>query len=169
MITEIRNDADLDREFIDKKGFVLLELGASWCRPCQVMAPAFKGVEEEFKGEVRLCHIDVDEAEDLAARFAPEGIPTFIFYKDGKELGRIIGYRQKNKFFEDIATINELRAISQRLCVAKMLTDKNVYTEIAEKTKASTATISRVNKCLNYGQGGYGLVLERLKAKESEN
>ena len=73
------------------------------------------------------------------------------------------------KFFEDIATINELRAISQRLCVAKMLTDKNVYTEIAEKTKASTATISRVNKCLNYGQGGYGLVLERLKAKESEN
>ena len=67
------------------------------------------------------------------------------------------------KFFEDIATINELRAISQRLCVAKMLTDKNVYTEIAEKTRASTATISRVNKCLNYGQGGYGLVLERLK------
>lgn len=103
MITEIRNDADLDKEFIDKKGFVLLELGASWCRPCQVMAPAFKGVEEEFKGEVRLCHIDVDEAEDLAARFAPEGIPTFIFYRDGKELGRIIGYRQKNKFFEDIA------------------------------------------------------------------
>lgn len=78
MITEIRNDADLDREFIDKKGFVLLELGASWCRPCQVMAPAFKGVEEEFKGEVRLCHIDVDEAEDLAARFAPEGfLPSF--------------------------------------------------------------------------------------------
>lgn len=73
------------------------------------------------------------------------------------------------KFFEDIATINELRAISQRLCVAKMLTDKNVYTEIAEKTKASTATISRVNKCLNYGQGGYGLVLERLKTKEGEN
>ena len=73
------------------------------------------------------------------------------------------------KFFEYIATINELRSISQRLCVAKMLTDKNVYTEIAEKTRASTATISRVNKCLNYGQGGYGLVLERLKAKEGEN
>ena len=50
-----------------------------------------------------------------------------------------------------------------------MLTDKNVYTEIAEKTRASPATISRVNKCLNYGQGGYGLVLERLKAKEGEN
>ena len=69
------------------------------------------------------------------------------------------------KFFEDIATINELRAISQRLCVAKMLTDKNVYTEIAEVTGASTATISRVNKCLNYGEEGYNLVLDRLYPK----
>ena len=66
------------------------------------------------------------------------------------------------KFFEDIATINELRAISQRIYVAKMLTDKKVYTEIADATGASTATISRVNKCLNYGQGGYNLVLERM-------
>lgn len=103
MITEIHSDADLDREFVDKKGFVLLELGASWCRPCQVMAPTFTAVEEEFKGEVRLCRIDVDEAEEIADRFAPQGIPTFIFYKDGKELGRIIGYRQKDKFFKDIA------------------------------------------------------------------
>ena len=47
-----------------------------------------------------------------------------------------------------------------------MLTDKNVYTEIAEKTRASTATISRVNKCLNKDHGGYGLVLETLTAKE---
>lgn len=69
------------------------------------------------------------------------------------------------KFFEDIATINELKAISQRIHVAKMLKDKKVYTEIAEITGASTATISRVNKCLNYGQGGYNLVLDRLYPK----
>ena len=53
------------------------------------------------------------------------------------------------KFFEDIATITELKAISQRIQVAKMLKEKKVYTEIAEVTGASTATISRVNKCLN--------------------
>lgn len=70
------------------------------------------------------------------------------------------------KFFEDIATINELKAISQRIYVAKMLKDKKVYTEIAEKTGASTATISRVNKCLNYGEGGYNLVLERMYPTE---
>lgn len=69
------------------------------------------------------------------------------------------------KFFEDIATITELKAISQRIQVAKMLREKRVYTEIAEATGASTATISRVNKCLNYGQGGYDLVLDRINSK----
>lgn len=70
------------------------------------------------------------------------------------------------KFFEDIATINELKALSQRIQVAKMLKEKKIYTEIAESTGASTATISRVNKCLNYGEGGYRLVLDRLYSKE---
>jgi TrpR-related protein YerC/YecD len=66
-------------------------------------------------------------------------------------------------FFEDVATINELKALSQRLSVAKMLKEKRVYTEIAEKTGASSATISRVNKCLNYGTSGYNTMLERLE------
>lgn len=70
------------------------------------------------------------------------------------------------KFFEDIATINELKALSQRIEVAKMLKDKKVYTEIAETTGASTATISRVNKCLNYGEGGYNIILDRLYQDE---
>lgn len=69
------------------------------------------------------------------------------------------------KFFEDIATITELKAISQRIQVAKMLKEKKVYTEIAEVTGASTATISRVNKCLNYGQGGYNIVLDRINSE----
>ncbi|MBQ6819866.1 MAG: TrpR-like protein YerC/YecD [Clostridium sp.] len=67
------------------------------------------------------------------------------------------------KFFEDVATINELKALAQRIYVAKLLKEKNIYTEIAESTGASTATISRVNRCLNYGTGGYELILERLE------
>ena len=70
------------------------------------------------------------------------------------------------KFFEDISTITELKSISQRIQVAKMLREKRVYTEIAETTGASTATISRVNKCLNYGQGGYDIVLDRINSKD---
>ena len=72
------------------------------------------------------------------------------------------------KFFEDIATITELKAISQRIQVANMLKEKKVYTEIAEATGASTATISRVNKCLNYGQGGYNIVLDRINTKNKQ-
>lgn len=66
-------------------------------------------------------------------------------------------------FFEDVATINELKALAQRIHVANMLKEKKIYTEIAETTGASTATISRVNRCLNYGTGGYNLILDRLE------
>ena len=69
------------------------------------------------------------------------------------------------QFFEDICTINELQAISQRFEVARMLRDHQTYLDIAEKTGASTATISRVNRSLNYGNDGYDMVFERLKEK----
>ena len=65
-------------------------------------------------------------------------------------------------FFEDVCTINEILSLSQRFEVAKMLRDKKTYLEIAEKTGASTATISRVNRSLNYGSDGYDMVFERL-------
>lgn len=69
-------------------------------------------------------------------------------------------------FLEDICTPQELKAISQRLTVAKLLRENKVYTEIVEQTGASTATISRVNKTLNYqAAGGYEIVFERMKDK----
>ncbi|GFI04372.1 MAG: TrpR YerC/YecD [Lachnospiraceae bacterium] len=65
-------------------------------------------------------------------------------------------------FFEDLCTVNELLSLSQRYEVAAMLKERKTYLEIAEKTGASTATISRVNRSLNYGNDGYDLVFERL-------
>lgn len=69
-------------------------------------------------------------------------------------------------FFEDICTVNELLSLSQRYEVAKMLRNHNTYLEIAEKTGASTATISRVNRSLNYGNDGYDMVFSRVEQKE---
>ncbi|MBO4941001.1 MAG: TrpR-like protein YerC/YecD [Clostridia bacterium] len=66
-------------------------------------------------------------------------------------------------FFEDICTIKEIQDMSQRLEVALMLSQNKSYVEISKETGASTATISRVNKCLNYGSNGYKAVIERLK------
>ena len=69
------------------------------------------------------------------------------------------------RFFEDICTINEINSIAQRLQVAKMLDNKCTYKEIEQETKASTATISRINKCLVYGADGYKIVLDNLAKK----
>ena len=71
-------------------------------------------------------------------------------------------------FFEDICTINELLSLSQRFEVAKMLREHKTYLEIAEKTGASTATISRVNRSLNYGNDGYDMVFERIGLGEAK-
>ena len=69
-------------------------------------------------------------------------------------------------FFEDVCTINELMSLSQRFEVARMLRQKKTYLEISEKTGASTATISRVNRSLIYGNDGYEMVFNRLEDKE---
>ena len=68
------------------------------------------------------------------------------------------------RFFEDICTVNEIKSMAQRLEVAKMLEINATYSEITEATGASTATISRVKKCLYYGADGYRLTLDRLKS-----
>lgn len=71
-------------------------------------------------------------------------------------------------FFEDVCTINELLSLSQRFEVARMLRQKKTYLEISEKTGASTATISRVNRSLTYGNDGYEMVFSRLMEKTDE-
>ena len=71
------------------------------------------------------------------------------------------------RFFEDIFTIHELQAVAQRLAVARLLRRKVTYQEITDKTGASTATISRVNRCLSYGAGGYQRMLDKLDALDT--
>lgn len=71
-------------------------------------------------------------------------------------------------FLEDICTISEFKALAQRLEVARMLDEGEKYEDIVEKTGASTATISRVKRCLVYGEDGYTAVLTALKARHNE-
>ena len=71
-------------------------------------------------------------------------------------------------FFEDVCTVNELLSLSQRYEVAKMLREKRTYLEIADKTGASTATISRVNRCLTGGTGGYERAFAKVDAEEKK-
>ena len=72
------------------------------------------------------------------------------------------------QFFEDVCTVGELKAMAQRLEVARMLREGNTYDRIVARTGASTATISRVKRCLNYGADGYRIVLDRIEAPKEE-
>lgn len=72
------------------------------------------------------------------------------------------------RFFEDLCTITEINAMAQRFQVARLLDEKKTYSEIEEATGVSTATISRINKCLVYGADGYQLVIDRKKKAEEE-
>ena len=89
--------------------------------------------------------------------------------KDEKELFNAIllleSVEECAAFFEDICTVKEIEDLSQRWCVARMLNEGEKYQTIEEKTGASTATISRVNKCLNYGSGGYKSIISRAEKK----
>lgn len=89
----------------------------------------------------------------LATDFLDELFDAILLLKDREECYR---------FFEDVCTIKELQAISQRLQVAKLLRSDKTYHEVEEITGASTATISRVNRCLLYGADGYNIILDRI-------
>ena len=73
------------------------------------------------------------------------------------------------RFFEDLMTIKELQSVAQRWQVARMLEQKKTYGELETETSASAATISRVNKCLQYGAGGYTRVLKKLREQEAKD
>lgn len=73
------------------------------------------------------------------------------------------------QLFEDLATVNEIQALAQRLEVARQIREGNTYHKIENATGASTATISRVKRCLNYGTGGYDLALERLQQTKGDS
>ena len=84
-------------------------------------------------------------------------------------LNAMLNLKDENEcwlFIQDLCTITEIKSMAQRLEVAKMLESGMVYSEIAQNTGSSTATISRVKRCLDYGDGGYKMILDKIKKEE---
>lgn len=94
--------------------------------------------------------------KDIHTEATKEFIKAILLLNDEEEC---------RNFFEDICTVKELQDISQRLEVARMLDDGKSYQVVSKETGASTATISRVNRCLVYGSGGYKNILKKLEEK----
>ncbi len=89
-----------------KGGLVLVDFWADWCMPCKMMAPILNDVAEAAEGTARVCKLNVDEHQSVAAKYGIRSIPTMILFKDGKEVERIVGVKQKDVI---LASINRAR------------------------------------------------------------
>ena len=76
-----------------KDGVILVDFYADWCGPCRMMTPVLERVAQEVKGKATIGKLDIDSAQKIASQFQVTSIPTLILYKEGKELGRLVGLR----------------------------------------------------------------------------
>jgi thioredoxin 1 len=89
-VNEIQ-EADFQSEVIEADTPVLVDFFAPWCGPCKALAPALEAVAKTYKGRVKVVKVDVDKAQRLAAHYRIRGVPTLMFFKEGKPVDTIVG------------------------------------------------------------------------------
>jgi thioredoxin 1 len=100
-------DATFQSEVLNDKGYVLIDFWAEWCGPCKMLAPVLEVVAKKFEGRVKLGKLDVDTNANTASKYAITSIPCNILFKDGKEVGRIIGHRPEAAFSQELEKLTQ--------------------------------------------------------------
>ena len=95
MADQVFTDKDFKEKVLESKTPVVVDFWAPWCGPCRMMEPIFDELKKEFDGKVDFVEINVDEEGAVAQKYGVMGIPTYILEKDGKEVGRKVGYTAK--------------------------------------------------------------------------
>lgn len=101
MATFNTTDSDFESKIIQSKTPVLVDFWAPWCEPCRKAEPVLEELSETYKGKVGIAKINVDENKNTASKYGVMSIPTTILFKEGKELGRQVGFAGKEAF-EDL-------------------------------------------------------------------
>jgi thioredoxin 1 len=97
--------ATWDATVLKAKGLVMVDFWAVWCRPCQMIAPIIEELAKEYDGRLTVTKLNTDENPDLASRYQIMGIPTLMFFRDGKAIEKIVGAASKQQFKEKIDTL----------------------------------------------------------------
>jgi thioredoxin 1 len=85
-------DQDFEQKVLKSSEPTVVDFWATWCGPCRAMAPVFEKLSEEYQGKLRFAKMDTDENPDTPSKYGIQGIPTLIFFKDGKEINRVVGF-----------------------------------------------------------------------------
>lgn len=80
-----------DEEVVKSQGLVMVDFWATWCGPCKIVAPVVEELAKEYEGKVTFAKLNTDEHPDIASRFSIRGIPTLMFFKDGKVMDQVVG------------------------------------------------------------------------------
>ena len=99
------NGNNFQQEVLESSIPVLVDFGASWCMPCRMLDPIVEKLAEENQGKLKVCKLNTDENQNIAAQYGIQGIPTLIVFKEGKEVGRTVGVMSKEKLQEKLDPI----------------------------------------------------------------
>jgi len=99
------NKNNFEEEIMKSKIPVIVDFWAEWCGPCRMMGPVFEDLSKEYTGKVKFAKLNVEEEEILAANNDIRGIPALIIFKNGKEIGRIVGYQPKDQLKQKLNAI----------------------------------------------------------------
>ena len=94
------NDNNFKEEVLDFKGIVLVDIFATWCGPCKMLAPELEALSKEV--DIKIVKVDVDENEEIATKYQVQAIPTLLLFKDGSVVKRTMGYKNKQALLEFI-------------------------------------------------------------------
>jgi thioredoxin 1 len=94
--------SNFEKEINDSKAPLVIDFWAPWCGPCRMMGPVFEELSSEYSGKLKFAKLNTEEHPELAEKFDIRGIPTLVLVKKGREMNRLVGFRQKEELREEL-------------------------------------------------------------------